>query len=342
MKKIKYDNKNRCYKVELTQGKFALIDKDDLGRVIKFNWHYNKPHNGYEVSPQNGSNIPLNRFVMELTDKQKMVIHHNGNKLDCRKSNLQVIERQKLFAKAISESVKNDKTIKYNSKLKCYEFELSRGKFALIDSCDIDKVKQYNWCWALQGINGKQKPSVFRSVYHGKKENCDKGYFNLKREYLSRFIFDLQEGDTRRVIFSNEDRFDFRRSNLKLLTMQEFNKMTALHHVKRTTTQYVPVTTRKDSGKYNYVHRRKDGKFYVVISQSKADKRFTGSFANEKIAALVVDAYLLNTGYKLHRRNFPFYDMPKEEISSLLTLASTSKLKRKFEDVIYAKLADKI
>jgi len=39
-------------KIELTQGKFAIVDADDFDRVSEFKWHYQNAGTGYAVRRQ--------------------------------------------------------------------------------------------------------------------------------------------------------------------------------------------------------------------------------------------------------------------------------------------------
>lgn len=80
--------------IELTQGKIALIDKEDVERVSKFKWtsFYNpKNKKWYARRGEGGRNnlktVYLHRFIMNAPEGLQ-VDHINGNGLDNRKENL--------------------------------------------------------------------------------------------------------------------------------------------------------------------------------------------------------------------------------------------------------------
>ena len=86
-------------KIELTQGKFAIVDADDFERVSEFKWHYNKngKYTGYArrrqyIGMKDGKQIQkgisMHRFIMGVEDSKVHVDHINHDTLDNRKSNL--------------------------------------------------------------------------------------------------------------------------------------------------------------------------------------------------------------------------------------------------------------
>lgn len=80
-------------KIELTQGYYAIIDKDDYKRVSKLSWWYDKFAGARATTYENGAKNPnrmsLSRFIMNAK-KGEIVDHINHNKLDNRKSNLRI------------------------------------------------------------------------------------------------------------------------------------------------------------------------------------------------------------------------------------------------------------
>lgn len=78
-------------KIQLSQGKFALVDDDDYEYLSKWKWHF---HHGYacrndEHYDKNGNRKPIrmHRVVMK-TPEDMEVDHLNGETTDNRKSNL--------------------------------------------------------------------------------------------------------------------------------------------------------------------------------------------------------------------------------------------------------------
>jgi hypothetical protein len=88
-------------KIELTQGKFAIVDADDFDRVSQFKWCYNKngkypgyaerkQHIGMKDGKQIQKRISMHRFIMGVEDSKVHVDHMNHDTLDNRKSNLRL------------------------------------------------------------------------------------------------------------------------------------------------------------------------------------------------------------------------------------------------------------
>lgn len=74
-------------RVLLSQGKFAKIDLRDFGRVSKHSWFYAIDHARAII---NGRTVRLHNFIMRTTKKTR--IHFkNGNLLDFRKHNLELV-----------------------------------------------------------------------------------------------------------------------------------------------------------------------------------------------------------------------------------------------------------
>lgn len=74
-------------KINLTQNKTALVDREDVKRILRFKWHYLKI--GYAASKSCPS-LYMHRFIMNAP-KGLVVDHINGNTLDNRKKNLRVV-----------------------------------------------------------------------------------------------------------------------------------------------------------------------------------------------------------------------------------------------------------
>jgi len=86
-------------KIELTQGKVAIVDADDLNRVSEFKWFYHKRGTGYAQRSQHicfkdgkriQKSIGMHRFIMGVEDSKVHVDHINHDTLDNRKSNLRL------------------------------------------------------------------------------------------------------------------------------------------------------------------------------------------------------------------------------------------------------------
>lgn len=77
----------RLATVQLTKGRFAKVDYDDLPNICKYKWSYH--HQGYAFIRRDGHTEFLHRFILGLSRKDGFQIDHiNGDGLDNRKSNL--------------------------------------------------------------------------------------------------------------------------------------------------------------------------------------------------------------------------------------------------------------
>lgn len=72
-------------KIELTQGKYTVVDEEDYDRISKHKWYFDSS-NGYA---RNGELGYLHRFILQ-PPKGKYVDHKDKDKLNNRRSNLRV------------------------------------------------------------------------------------------------------------------------------------------------------------------------------------------------------------------------------------------------------------
>lgn len=77
-------------KIPLTQGKFAIVDREDYPEVSKHKWHANecKPNYFIAATRIGKKRIKLHRFLLGLSDPNILVDHKNRNPLDNRRENL--------------------------------------------------------------------------------------------------------------------------------------------------------------------------------------------------------------------------------------------------------------
>ena len=87
-------------KIELTQGKFAIVDNEDFEWLNQWKWHYNNS-DGYAYRTKvfrriNGKqpkeHISIHRLINK-TPKGMETDHINHNRLDNRKNNLRTVNR---------------------------------------------------------------------------------------------------------------------------------------------------------------------------------------------------------------------------------------------------------
>lgn len=94
------------------EGKSVIVDDADYEKYNHLRWHLSDT--GYAVRRNNGETYRLHRLIMNCPEG--MVIDHlNGNKLDCRKSNLRICTQ--------AENAGN------HHNTKGYTYDKSRGKW---------------------------------------------------------------------------------------------------------------------------------------------------------------------------------------------------------------------
>lgn len=92
-------------KIKLTQGKYALINKNDFEKISKYKWCYKVSkvlksgkeygtaiHGFWDSKRKQNKIVKLHRFILDLNDPKTLVDHINGDPLDCRRSNLRIVD----------------------------------------------------------------------------------------------------------------------------------------------------------------------------------------------------------------------------------------------------------
>lgn len=76
--------------VPLTQGRVALVDPEDLERLVPYLWSAAevRPGHWYAVTRRGPRNLHMHRLLMETSEEHPWVDHKNGNGLDNRQANL--------------------------------------------------------------------------------------------------------------------------------------------------------------------------------------------------------------------------------------------------------------
>lgn len=82
--------------IQLTQGKYAIVDDEDFEMLNKWKWHYNKnrgqgraQRSTSRKSLEGKTSVFMHRVIMNCP-KDLQIDHINGNGLDNRKSNLRI------------------------------------------------------------------------------------------------------------------------------------------------------------------------------------------------------------------------------------------------------------
>jgi hypothetical protein len=74
-------------------GELILLDQEDLYKVKQYQWHTSSKGVVYRLNPEGTpKHVQLARSVTGASSEQ-VVVHRNGNRLDCRRENLEIIDR---------------------------------------------------------------------------------------------------------------------------------------------------------------------------------------------------------------------------------------------------------
>lgn len=91
-------------KIQLTQGKFALVDAEDFEKLSKYSWCFDGRNyavrNKWDKKNKIGKIVYMHRELFGV-DIGKYVDHINGNQLDNRKENLRIVTH--------AENIRNQK-----------------------------------------------------------------------------------------------------------------------------------------------------------------------------------------------------------------------------------------
>ncbi len=81
--------------LQLTRGKFALVDNDLFEKLNKHPWHWNATGKSFGyVACDNGKTHTMLHHVVLGVSGRVHIDHRNNNGLDCRRENLRVANRQ--------------------------------------------------------------------------------------------------------------------------------------------------------------------------------------------------------------------------------------------------------
>lgn len=79
--------------IELSQGLFTLIDEEDYIFLNQIKWSVSFNRNGKNWVALNKKHGLLHRYLLNVNSSDLLVKHKNGNTLDNRRENLEVIDR---------------------------------------------------------------------------------------------------------------------------------------------------------------------------------------------------------------------------------------------------------
>ncbi len=111
--------------IELTKGKFAIIDFGDLHLVDKWNWQANESRPGsglwYAIRhrEKGKSHIRMHREIMSAKDSDPLIDHKDGDGLNNRRSNLRWCTQSQNCANRRHGNPKSGfRGVSYNSRVK--------------------------------------------------------------------------------------------------------------------------------------------------------------------------------------------------------------------------------
>jgi hypothetical protein len=123
--------------IQLSQGRFALVDDRDYPLLSDFRWCYRPERNGKQGYAVRHRKVDgkdrlcyLHREIMGQVPAGHEVIFRNGDRLDCRRENLRVVtkaEARQHHLAARSNSQSGIKGIKYNPFARTWSVDIYRN-----------------------------------------------------------------------------------------------------------------------------------------------------------------------------------------------------------------------
>jgi hypothetical protein len=138
--------RSKTVRLPLTQGQFAIIDREDFKRVRKYKWYATKIGGRYYACAHGRECLYLHRVVIGASKNEKTRIK-GENKLDCRKENIvkwKIVHSNRKPYQRKKLRIDVYKQIKTKQGLKI-RVPLTQGFHALIDPCDLPIISKYTW-----------------------------------------------------------------------------------------------------------------------------------------------------------------------------------------------------
>lgn len=286
--------------ITLSGGEIVMIDAEDASKCIEHKWYLN---NG-AIRATDDVELALNRLLMNAMSND-IVRYNDGNKLNCRKANLNKVTK----GASQSEEALPSRIIKYPDKGYAEIVVTRKGykdRKVKIDLDDVEKCEGFIWKY------GKD------NAY------CPKECNSLNKHIaLHRYIMNAPEG--KQVVYRDRDIFNCRKSNLLCLTHSEVqffyqemkeqderpsdnkpaiskpNKSAIAKPVKPVVASK-PVTTKN----YKSILHTKQG--YIALLQYEGETEMLGPFDTKEEAVTVyenkvADIYMKADPYGLYEEN---------------------------------------
>lgn len=97
-----------CVRIDLGNGRFAVIDKSDEPLVAQYRWRYVEP--GYAHATIDGRPVPMHRLILGYPPKGVEVDHEDGDGLNNQRYNIRLCTR--------AENAKNRRSVSGQSRFK--------------------------------------------------------------------------------------------------------------------------------------------------------------------------------------------------------------------------------
>ncbi len=139
-KKNVFFERDNCIVLMTNKNQEIIIDRDDFDFVRQHKWCVSKT--GYAVANICGKVTKMHRFILGITDKNKIIDHKNRNKLDNRRENLRFCTPQQNSMNCsptkgrklpIGISMSSSKHPKYRARIMVNRKEIRLGNFDLLE-----------------------------------------------------------------------------------------------------------------------------------------------------------------------------------------------------------------
>jgi len=112
----------QMYDKNCEKTKQAIIDSDDVKKVLGIKWKFKASNGGAHGSSGRGTFYILSRFIMDCDNKDLIVDHINFDRLDNRKSNLRIcsVEESLRYRRILKETQTGMKGVRFNKNGKRY------------------------------------------------------------------------------------------------------------------------------------------------------------------------------------------------------------------------------
>lgn len=139
--------------IELTKGKFTLVDDDDFEKISQYKWYVTKKRDNYyayrdQMINKKKYHIPLHRFLLNVPENME-VDHINRNGLDNRRENLRVCTQGQNNANRLKykNNTSGYKGVFWHIKNKYWRTQIVINKKAIhigVFQDKVDAAKAYN------------------------------------------------------------------------------------------------------------------------------------------------------------------------------------------------------